>query len=412
MSAWRNVSVVGVVLAAAGGAFAQTYWVRPLGSLGGFGDTRALALGSASGAQTPVVAGFATHSTQNYRAFSWGGAAGPTMAGLPPLTPDTQSVGFAVDGGGRVVAVSYTLGKLASSAVRWSGGVPIVLGGFEPHGANASGDVCGTVSVLGGDEIRAPHACFYKNATGQLTDLGTLGGSRSSGALAHNNVGMIVGWSSTPDGFGTRPAMWFAGSVRDLGTLGGNQAQVYSVNTGTAAVGYSTLAGTPAARRATRWSLNPSTGQVLSVTDLGVLPAAIPGGGTWSYAYGVNDAGMVVGTSSGRAFVVSRGSMRDLTALTPPMEGWFIVAAHAVNDAGQIAAWGADAAGTPRALLLTSCDADVDRSGTLSSQDVFGFLTLYFAADPRADFNGDGQRSPTDIFAFLTAYFVGCAAAG
>ncbi len=36
------------------------------------------------------------------------------------------------------------------------------------------------------------------------------------------------------------------------------------------------------------------------------------------------------------------------------------------------------------------------------------FLTVYFVAEPGADFNQDGGRTPADIFAFLTAYCAGC----
>lgn len=57
---------------------------------------------------------------------------------------------------------------------------------------------------------------------------------------------------------------------------------------------------------------------------------------------------------------------------------------------------------------LPACAADVDRSGALSVQDVFDFLALYFAADPRADFDRSGGVTVQDVFDFLAAYFAGC----
>ena len=44
----------------------------------------------------------------------------------------------------------------------------------------------------------------------------------------------------------------------------------------------------------------------------------------------------------------------------------------------------------------------------LDVQDIFEFLTAWFAADPRADFNGVNGITVQDIFDFLTAWFAGC----
>ncbi len=54
------------------------------------------------------------------------------------------------------------------------------------------------------------------------------------------------------------------------------------------------------------------------------------------------------------------------------------------------------------------CRADFNNSGTLSVQDIFDFLSAWFAVDPRADFNGANGVSVQDIFDFLAAWFAGC----
>lgn len=54
------------------------------------------------------------------------------------------------------------------------------------------------------------------------------------------------------------------------------------------------------------------------------------------------------------------------------------------------------------------CRADVNDSGTLSVQDVFDYLAMYFVAGPEADFNRSGQISVQDVFEFLAAWFTGC----
>ncbi|MBY0261578.1 MAG: hypothetical protein K2Q20_04505, partial [Phycisphaerales bacterium] len=52
--------------------------------------------------------------------------------------------------------------------------------------------------------------------------------------------------------------------------------------------------------------------------------------------------------------------------------------------------------------------ADFNASGARQVDDIFGFLSAWFANDPLADATGDGVRDVADIFAFLSAWFAGC----
>lgn len=140
----------------------------------------------------------------------------------------------------------------------------------------------------------------------------------------------------------------------------------------------------------------------------GVLPA------------GVNDSGTVVGTitlqSVGpRAFVYSatRG-VRDLNTLVASPD-FTLLGAFQVNAAGAIIGYGQGGGGlyksfylTPRNTQPPACTADFNGSSSLDVQDVFGFLTAWFAADGRADFNHAGGITTQDIFDFLAAWFDGC----
>lgn len=62
-----------------------------------------------------------------------------------------------------------------------------------------------------------------------------------------------------------------------------------------------------------------------------------------------------------------------------------------------------------RALLeVTVCLADINRSGSISVQDIFDFLNAYFAGEGAADYNNSGSVSVQDLFDFLLGYFAGC----
>ena len=63
---------------------------------------------------------------------------------------------------------------------------------------------------------------------------------------------------------------------------------------------------------------------------------------------------------------------------------------------------------TSNPATLTICPADFNCSGTVTVQDIFSFLSAYFANNIAADFNKSGTLSVQDIFSFLSAYFIPC----
>jgi len=75
-------------------------------------------------------------------------------------------------------------------------------------------------------------------------------------------------------------------------------------------------------------------------------------------------------------------------------------------DSGDIYAMKINLEGTLGGPVL--CPADVNRSGSVTVQDIFDFLARYFSDSVCADFNGNGLSSVQDIFDFLAAYFATC----
>jgi len=241
----------------------------------------------------------------------------------------------------------------------------------------------------------ANHAQIFTRSTGQLTDLGTLGGLASSPS-AINSSGVVVGQSQDRTGQ-YFPFMFNGGPMFSLGSFGGSlpSCNAAGVNISGEAVGtcfipagyfrafyvlkgfkdfdpshisYSSEAtgindsgvavGTSTAVRCSQYSLNLCDGQVWR-------PAIFfPNGtiqvlGTLGLAYGINNLGDIVGYSGAHGFIYTNGKLYDLNnwsfrdTSNNPLTGWVIECAEAINDSGQIVGRAYDPSGTLQIVLLT-----------------------------------------------------------
>jgi probable HAF family extracellular repeat protein len=190
--------------------------------------------------------------------------------------------------------------------------------------------------VLGLFEIRA---VLWKD--GRIVDLGTLPGGTESAAHGINNREQVAGISinDTPDPYSfffplgqTRAFLWERGVMRDLGTLGGPDAQAFYLNDRGQVAGVSYTSFIP----------NPDTGvppvdpflwENGKILDLGTL------GGTLTFPTWLNKRGQVVGVSNlegdqtHHPFLWDRGRLIDLGTL-----GGDNGDASAINDAGEVVA--------------------------------------------------------------------------
>jgi probable HAF family extracellular repeat protein len=174
---------------------------------------------------------------------------------------------------------------------------------------------------------------------GALAALPSLGGTRST-ALGVSDAGLIVGWSRDA-AERTRAAVWEAGAVRALDAIHGLPAWALSfawdVNTARQVVG---VGDGP----------NGGRGFLLQL-DSCALTALPTLGGSRSDAYGINEAGDVVGRARNaaeqtRAVLWRGGAVTDLGTL-----GGTTAQAWDINDRGEIAGWSTDASGARRAFL-------------------------------------------------------------
>src|SRR6185503_16360331 len=134
-------------------------------------------------------------------------------------------------------------------------------------------------------------------------------GSKDSEACSGNGAGVVVGFS-TPPGLGCDHAFFrnASGSMRDLGTLGGKTSRARFLGKDGGVVGFAEDA--EGRQRPCKWQ-----GSIL--TDVGMNPASTEG-----LASGINKDGLIVGTERvpgtarpKRAILFRRGKTYDLDAI-------------------------------------------------------------------------------------------------
>ncbi|TSA58272.1 MAG: DUF3466 family protein [Methylophilaceae bacterium] len=192
------------------------------------------------------------------------------------------------------------------------------LGGNSSYGygINDSGQVAGYSNTSNGDT----HATVWSGTN--TIDLGAGYG------YAINSSGQVAGNASYNGN--TRATLWSNGTSNDLGTLGGTSSFAYAINSSGQVAGESYLTGTYS-HHAVLWSNG-------NITDLGQ---------NGSSAWGINDAGQVVGganvNSSYHAILWTNGVASDLGTLN----GDNVSTAYGINSTGQIVGNSYSTGGSP-----------------------------------------------------------------
>ena len=150
--------------------------------------------------------------------------------------------------------------------------------------------------------------------------------------LTSNDAGQVVGVASLAPAdhhaFVTGPD---GADMRDLGTLGGRYSVAYGISEAGEVVG---------------WAQPPNGQQAFITGPDGAAISLGSLGGNWSEAYGVNDAGQAVGASrltvGGPRYAFVTGAdgvgMSNLNSLVDLPEGQVLTDAFAINNAGQVVA--------------------------------------------------------------------------
>ena len=263
------------------------------------------------------------------------------LAGLAVLLAGVGSSGSATTGShwvitdlgpGAAVDINESGQVVGGGAWIWHDGKKTQLGTLGgPRSSVLAIDDRG--QVIGGSETAKPvkgHGFLWQN--GRMIDIYPVG------PRAINNRGQVVGSGKVAGGH-EHALLWQNGKVTDLGTLGGPTSIALAINDRGQIVG---SADTNKRDRNGAWIRHAFLWQKGRMRDLGTLGGAYAAG---SSAVDVNDRGQVVGASysttisygqcggGSHAFLWENGRMRDLGTLGGKMP---MSAAVAINDRGWV----------------------------------------------------------------------------
>jgi probable HAF family extracellular repeat protein len=276
---------------------------------------------------------------------------------------------------------------------------PLQAGGYsQAYALNNSGDAVGVSKFGNSTDLRA---VLWSGAS--KTNLGTLPGlTWKSGALAINNFGTIVGYTSSASA--SRAVIFNGATNIDLGTLGGDRSIARGINDLGQVVGRSEGG---ANSHAFIWEDLNANG-VSDPGEMKKLGSMLTGVNSSSGAYDINNAGQVAGFAANvngydHAVLVTNGIAKDLGTFGG---NWSY--AYAVNENGQVVGEAQDSSFNYRAFKYFKAFLmgnggygfwiDVRQNlGTLAGYKhsmAFGINNAGLAVGKAGDFRGEIQ--PTD----------------
>ena len=330
----------------------------------------------------------------------------------PPTAPDyvsTQAAFFLASGSTSAVALPPLV-----SGDRW----------VVPYGIKDSLTVVG----VDGSESNTTQAVIW-NKTGPswgISALPNLAGGLYSQANAINSAGIVAGWSNVflnteqyqdPVTWTNNGSGWVATDLITRVITGSDvqnatgEATALAVNSSGVAVGQSNLANFPSII----WhAVEFSGGNAVNLGDLGY------GGSASDEAQGINDSGVIVGTSETTAgnmdaFIWdSVHGMRDMNTVFGPTgfnvipTGWTLGDATGIDDRGDIVGWGTNSGGQSRGFLIRAWSpGDANGDGKVDINDLTIVLAHYGQTGmgwAQGEFTGDGTVDINDLTIVLANY--------
>jgi probable HAF family extracellular repeat protein len=326
-----------VDLGTLGGSFAQPGGINNKDEIEGFsnlaGDTQTLAYFRSRSSKITVIPGLGGPNSIAAWAPSISGQVGGFADTSTPDPLGEDYCGFGT--------------HLICNPFVWHNGktirLPLLSGNnAEANGFNDEDEVVGKAELneldphCAGPNVLSTQAVVWKHGKLERA-LPNFPGFLQGSGHSINNFGEVVGWSGVCSGppFVTRATLWIHGKPIDLGTLRQENSQAFDINNRGQIVGFSANSD-GSEFRSFLWFAG-------KMRDLGTLPGDIA-----SQAVGLNDLGDVVGGSfdpefNERAYLWRNGLMLDLNTLTDGDNSLFLFEAEDLNSLGQIIGVGFDA---------------------------------------------------------------------
>ena len=267
----------------------------------------------------------------------------------------------------------------------------------EALAINGKGDATG----FWGNNAKGPLPIAFLWRAGEMIDISADFGTPNSKGTCINHEGKVSGWMGTGQNIDSHAFLWDDGEVTELPFItSGYTSAGRAINCGGDVAGFGWMFDKDAnedVRRAFAWI----DGEMIV---LGTLP-----GYPHSLGTGINDDRTVVGfgqTNTQRAFVWKDGVLMPLNDLISPDLSLNIKVAWAINQTGQIIAFGTDP--NPVSWILTPIEpavGDLDADCHVGVSDLLMLLGDWGPCkncdDCRADLDGDCSVGVKDLLLLL-----------
>lgn len=359
-----------------------------------------------------------------------------------------------INNAGQITGYSFTGISDNSSAFLWEDGVMINIGSLgNPSGISFAHAINNLTQICGTSPPENAQQHTFRWQDGIMEDLGTLGGVTSQG-YDINDLGDVVGWSYLPGSSLSHPVLWTGGKIVDLGALAeGLDTYARGINKYQEIVGYGSISNSvprgllwrngemielpmlEGATKCSAYKINDAGAIVghmkvaegvwhpviwltknfpkITIVDLGV-PEKFSSGTT----YNLNNIGQVVGWYLAYCgeedycpypFIWQNGELKMLDDLIPPDSGWDLRFAVAINDLGQIVGRGLPPGGDPEArhafLLNPIITGDLDGDFLVGASDLLLLLSNWGPCgdcdDCPADLDADCAVGASDLLILL-----------
>jgi probable HAF family extracellular repeat protein len=215
----------------------------------------------------------------------------------------------------------------------------------------------------------------------EITDLGVLTGGDESHALAVNESGQVVGWSTTRPRGGMRAFLWQDGVMHDLGALGYGRSEAAGIND------QGQIVGSLISDQGKRYPF---------ICDAGAM-TELPGGE--GYALSINNQGQAVGHS----YSTNNGPcLWEAGVIQPiPAFGFAWGMATSINDRGRVVGRANTGLGAEHAFLWA--DGEVTDIGTLPGCDRMSEATAINNWGRVVGYSVHEEQDPNDPF--MSTYY-------